>query len=413
MKKAKTSRLSRLQQFTRHKGYWFIVVFALVGGWAVYASYAAVPTNYSIIVVAGQSNADGAESYVRDAKGFDLFGAKSHPADGATKLIWSNLVKNSGPPPSALKSIGDDAAKYGSGQATFGPEVGLARGLYDQGRRNVLILKVSFGGLPLAQQPGQDWNVNSSNEAYSVLVNRMKETKAWVASQGGTSSVDGFYWVQGEGDANTASAAQYETNLRNLVNRSRTDLGMNSKAPFVIAKTSIAAWIQTAKNLSSTNPCGAVSCDQVAQADNTVRAAQQKVADTVPNTKIVDTLNLPRTGFMIHLSNQGELQLGALFAQASAGTPTPNQTAAPSAATGAASKAAGSASKTAATSSASSAQSTAASGETQPYANPVQALNDTPAKTSAKTIKKSVPWWQKVRRFFQLRIEHIKDYLSS
>lgn len=405
--KKKTSRLSRLERFARHKGYWFVVLFALFGGWVVYASYAAVPTNYSIIVIAGQSNADGAESYVQDA-GFDLF-AKSHPADSSTKLVWSNLVKNSGPPPVALKSIGDTASKYGSGQATFGPEVGLARGLYDQGRRNLLILKVSFGGLSLAQKDGQDWNVNSSNEAYSMLVNRMKETKAWVASQGGTSSVDGFYWVQGEGDVNAAAAAQYEANLRNLVNRSRTDLGMNSKAPFVIAKTSIAAWIQTAKNLTSTNPCGAVSCDQMTQADNTVRAAQQKVADTMPNTKIVDTLNLPRHGFNIHLSNQGELQLGALFAQASVGTPTPNQTPAPAAAAGAK---ASTSTKPAASGTSSTTPSTSTSG-TQLYDSPVQALNDQPTTATTKAAKKSTPWWQRLKRFFSQRVEHIKEYLSS
>jgi hypothetical protein len=409
--KKKTKRVSRLQRYAQHKGYWFVLAFALVGGWLVYASYAAVPVNYSVIVVAGQSNADGAESYVLDPpNNFDLFGAKGHPADSSTKLIWSNLVKNSGPPPVTLKSIGDASTKYGSGQATFGPEVGLARGLYDQGRRNVLILKVSFGGLSLAQKDGQDWNVNSSNEAYAVLVNRMKETKSWVASQGGSASVDGFYWVQGEGDANTASAAQYETNLRNLVSRSRTDLGMSSQAPFVIAKTSIAAWIQTAKNLSSVNPCGTASCDQVAQADNTVRAAQQKVADTVPNTKIVDTLNLPRHGFMIHLSNQGELQLGALFAQASAGTPVPNQ-AAPTPAPAASAAKGTSPSKPAAGTSGSGAA--ASDNPTQPYADPIQALNDKPATGSIKVVKKSVPWWKRIQNFFGERFSHIKDYISS
>jgi hypothetical protein len=240
-----------------------------------------------------------------------------------------------------------------------------------------------------------------------MLVQRMKDTKAWIASQGGTASVDGFYWVQGEGDTVPGLAPQYETNLRDLVARSRSDLGMSSQAPFVIAKTSLAAWIKTAQNLMGN--CGGTTCDQLTQADATVRAAQQKVADTVPNTKIVDTLPLPRHGLNIHLSNVGELQLGALFAQVSAGTPVP-----------VAATASGSAAATKASGTKSTAPPAAA---TNPSTNQVapgaQAASGTPpvvaskATANTKTAKKSVSWWQRVRNYLDQRLAGIKRYLSS
>jgi len=325
----KSTQRSRTKKTLQQKpkitfGVWSIgifgVVFVLFGIFVILKSRAATKPNYSIIIVAGQSNADGAEAYVYDqANNFDLFGAKAHSADTETKMVWSNLAGNSGPPPVALKSIGDSTTKYSNNQATFGPEVGLARGLYDQGRRNIIILKVTFGGLGLAQDPKiMDWNVHSSNEAYSILKSRLKSLNEWVVAQGATSSVDGFYWVQGETDAVPDKAPLYEANLKDLVAAAHTELGLRADAPFVLAKTSIAAWIQTAQNLIRVNPCGSVDCITLTAADQQVRAAQQKVADTVANVKISDTISLPRHGLNIHLSNVGELALGYAFAQASA-----------------------------------------------------------------------------------------------
>lgn len=392
-----------------HRRLVFIASFALIGGCLVYASFAATPPSYSIVVVAGQSNADGAESFVLDPPtGFDLFGAKGHPADASTKLVWTNLVNNVGPPPTTLKSIGTDAGKYGSGQATFGPEVGLARGLYDQGRKNLIILKVSYGGLSLGTNPnGQDWNVHSNNEAYASLVNRMKGVQAWVKSQGGTASVDGFYWVQGEGDTTPALAPQYEANLRDLVTRSRADLGMSPQAPFVIAKTSLAAWIKAAQNLLGN--CGSTSCAQLTQADQTVRAAQQKVADTVPNTKAVDTLSLPRNGLQIHLNNVGELQLGGMMAQATAGTVPAVGTAA-AAASAATTKSAPTTSKTGTST---TSPTVAAAGEVTTTANEPISLTASNVATGKKVTKKPPSIWERVRSFFSLRIQRIKQFLSS
>ncbi len=316
-------------KFSRHKALIVIGIttfFVLFGVFIIFRSHAATKPHYSIIIVAGQSNADGAEAYVNDTvSNFDLFGAKSHPADSQTKLVWSNLAGNSGPPPTVLKSIGNDAMKYTKNQATFGPEVGLARGLYDQGKRNIIVLKVSFGGVGLAQDPAvSDWNVHSKNEGFAFLKSRLTTLNEWVAAQGATSSVDGFYWVQGETDSSPEKAPLYEANLRDLIATAHSELGLQPTAPFVLAKTSLAAWIKTAQNLNKTNPCGKVDCAVVSSADQIVRAAQQKVADTTANVKIVDTISLPRHGLNIHLSNVGELALGYAFAQVSAGfNPTP------------------------------------------------------------------------------------------
>lgn len=406
--KRKTKRPSRYALILKYKYYWFVVVFGLLATYLIYTSYAATPVKYSVIVIAGQSNADGAESYVVDpTTNVNVFAAPGHPADSATKLIWSNLSNNSGPPPVALNSIATQSGKYTNDVANFGPEVGLARGLYDHGQRNVLILKVSYGGLSLASKAGIDWNVDSSNEAYSMLLSRMKETKAWIASQGGTASIDGFYWVQGEADATPTFAPLYEQNLQKLVTQARSDLGMTKDAPFVIAKTSIVPWIQTAQALTNNNPCGATSCEALAQADATVRAAQQKIADTIPNTKAVDTLPLPRHGFKIHLSNQGELQLGALFAQASFGTAQPTQSIAPSTTKNSVSSPATSKTKT----------STPNATTTKPvttYDSPAQALAETPTSTqTSKPKEQHVSWWKRIISNVHTRISNFWLYLTD
>lgn len=123
---------------------------------------------YSVLVVAGQSNAQGDESY--SALMDPPLG--SHPADSATKIMWSlgddqinvNRLNSSN---TQLMSL-TDIQPFGY----FGPEVGLARKLWDQGRRNMVILKVTYGLQRLAQTDNStfgglaDWNVHSINESY-------------------------------------------------------------------------------------------------------------------------------------------------------------------------------------------------------------------------------------------------------
>ena len=104
---------------------------------------------YSVLVVAGQSNAQGDESYA--ALMDPPLG--SHPADSATKIMWSMGDDQINPnridsPTNNLLTLTDVQA-FGY----FGPEVGLARKLWDQGRRNMVILKVTYGLQRLAQTP--------------------------------------------------------------------------------------------------------------------------------------------------------------------------------------------------------------------------------------------------------------------
>lgn len=265
---------------------------------------------YSVLVVAGQSNAVGNESLVNDGA-FNLFGSSADPADTDTHLLFSNSTHNNGADASALTT-----PQPSSEGTIFGPEVGLARRLHQLGRRRVVILKVAFSGQPLAQSSSEnlDWNVHSTNEAYARLLARASQLNTWFNHQRASYSYDGFYWMQGEADSKAGLAPLYEQNLRDLFTQARSDLNMNPSAQFVIGKTSTSASTQFGYDLSGDTHCAPYTCAQVEGFNQQVRAAQQAVADSMPNTSIVETEDLPHIGFKVHLSNQGQLLLGQRFA---------------------------------------------------------------------------------------------------
>lgn len=297
---------------------WAIFGATIIGGMkvanAAQANSAGLP--YSVLIVAGQSNAAGAESLVVDPQNnIDVFGAQTvQPADSQVQMRFDNGWNNSDSRinPVPLSTLQADPNQ----PATFGPEVGLSRRLYELGRRRIVILKVTVASTPLASDPNNsfDWNINSTNEGYQRLKDRASTLFSDIESQGATYSVDGFYWVQGEDDAhNTNFANQYEQNLRDFIDAARTDLGMAPNAPFVIGQTDVSEANEVVYGGSDPN-CQTQPCIDAEANNSTVREAQAAVASDTPNVEIVDTAPMPRTGLKIHLSNVGQLELGTQFA---------------------------------------------------------------------------------------------------
>lgn len=235
---------------------------------------------YSIYIIAGQSQAEGSNStrsnLPNDSEGFNK---RVHPADAETKFWWAG-ADGAGPKsfaealefvfqgktfvgwtfsgygganPSDLNTRMSNLA-LGNGQKRndspqnpneiFGPEYGIARTLYEQGRRKTIILKVSYGFQSLAQSSIKeipfDWNTTdwyNRNKSYRVLVEEFNRLTQHITDQGGTYTVDGFFWHQGGTDAVEQKYADvHQTNFSNLLDDARTRFELHPDAHFVAAK---------------------------------------------------------------------------------------------------------------------------------------------------------------------------------
>ena len=295
---------------------WTFSVRERIGAsWTGWSPRSSPVPHVSIVVVAGQSNATGWESEaVATATGKNLLTQSSSPADRAIPVAWDQPqttkparvgFDGSGPVPLLTPQILDDGQSSGpQGQQIFGPEVTLARGLYSAGVRDAVVLKVTKGGTRL----GDDGPWSPPGGAlYSALITDARDLQSWEASKGRSATIATINWYQGESDSTSALAPSYQRNLTSLITSMRTDLGTRPTTPFVIVKTSIAAYIDVQQR---TGVCSPSQCAAQHAADNEVRAADDAVAATLPSVALVDSILLPRTGVLLHLSNQGELLLG-------------------------------------------------------------------------------------------------------
>jgi len=260
-----------------------------------------------LLVVAGQSNALGYESFVIDPTTHkDVFTEKggSHADRKVLFTFQETGVQGGALPPGPLDT---PQVRTGATSPVFGPEIGLARYLYNEGHKNLLVVKVAFSGSSLAD----DWA--TKGEDLSLLVTRVKAAEAWATDQGWEPTIGGFYWMQGERDATvSAYAADYRTNLLHLIKNVRHDLSLKTTTPFVIGQIDLADFInfEVVHNL-----CSSSSCSSEKLWNSEVMKAESSVASRY--VLVAKTAKLPRYQDFLHLTDAGELSLGAEFGQLS------------------------------------------------------------------------------------------------
>jgi len=174
----------------------------------------------------------------------------------------------------------------GYGEVTgflFGPELSFAKRIGEaKNDKQILIIKVSFGGTDLTNQ----WKKNGSGLYEFLVYGTMSElpspTYEWegilnaisrIKSELGCDKItlSSFIWMQGESDAmDVTTAEMYSINLKAFIKNIRTDLAKDS-LPFVIGKISSGPW-----------PFGPI-----------VRRMQQFTASEIPNVFVVETDDLP------------------------------------------------------------------------------------------------------------------------
>ena len=181
----------------------------------------------------------------------------------------------------------------------FGPEISLGRSLSGRGVGKLAVVKVAYFGTNLAL----DWNPQATqgNRLYRRLSEHVATALRLLRESGEDPHIGGFFWMQGETDAaDSTHAAAYGENLTAFIARLRSDLNAPAM-PFIIGRI---------------GPAPAKGYAHQAL----VRAAQTRIAESVPAARWVDTDDLPRDTDGIHLLAPGVIALGKRMADAWAST---------------------------------------------------------------------------------------------
>jgi alpha-galactosidase len=112
----------------------------------------------------------------------------------------------------------------------FGPELPIGHLLGDYHDEPVLLVKVAFGGCSLSKDMRPPSSGGTTGEKYPQIVQAVKDAIGTLPeiipgySEAAGHEIVGFFWNQGESDMNPEAAAEYETNLVNLIKDLRKDL---------------------------------------------------------------------------------------------------------------------------------------------------------------------------------------------
>ncbi len=274
-----------------------------------------------LLIVAGQSNANGFESYATDpVTGIDYLaapytnGADTH--DLLTWLPWS-VLQGAGATPVPLDSPQQFLAGT-TALSIFGPEVGLGRQLWADTGRSVTFVKAAYEGTSLAV----DWSPSRKGTPpkglFPGMLAKVQSVMTADAAAGQFDVLGGFYWYQGETDATKPSwADDYQDHLTALIDAVRSDLPISPTAPVVLAKEDISQYVAY---LAATTGLSAKEQARFLAGNTAVRAADDWAAANLPDVREVDSLGLARAGpENIHLDNVSQLWIGEQMAKVSEG----------------------------------------------------------------------------------------------
>jgi len=260
---------------------------------------------FVVPLVSGQTHVAGAEAiplYVFAGQS-NMVGDSTHSAQ--LPLVDPMLARE----PSNVRFWGpnsDYAGRWGplqapteimepTGHSGFGPEIGAAPLLAARHPDiQVAIVKYARGGTNLYG----DWNPDNDLGLYIRLLARVTEAKRQLeADTGKAVRIAGFFWMQGESDAQfSESASGYAKNLTGFIASVRRDLHAPNM-PFVIGRIADLRWV-----------------DDRLQFSAVVREAQARVARTVPHAYLVSTDGLEHAALSsIHFSTRGTVDLGRRF----------------------------------------------------------------------------------------------------
>lgn len=235
----------------------------------------------NLFILAGQSNNHGSAAT-------SVTNAPIHYKEGkiANSKLWTDNEK--------FEDLELGSTHYygtSSGAGWFGPLVSLADAIGKKSISDNYYVQSSRGGTDLYTQ----WEA-TDGPLYKRLIERVKNAKAYLESQGYSVRLKGFCFNQGEGDASDLTKANaYEDNEVAFINALRADLG-DSGLKVVI--------IRLSDNTTYTYKA-------------TIQAAQDAVAAALSNVTVINTDNYPAFPVdTVHYGNQGMIRMGREIATA-------------------------------------------------------------------------------------------------
>jgi hypothetical protein len=256
-----------------------------------------------LILVAGQSNAVGFDTNPSELppnpadKDILFWWRTGDPPpddhDSTSGGKWTHLQSQ---PKGNPKDRSEDrqGGNFASPSGGFGPEISLARTLYENGDKRLAILKAAWSATSIAQ----DWNpagLDGSGSCYRALVSETRDAIAAAQAQDITLHLRALVWVQGESDANPSAAPAYEEALGRMIATLRTDL----HSPRLIVLLAVNTEFGGGTNFFIPR----------------IIKAQQSLAAKDPRVLYVDT-STATTANTVHFDSAGTLEVGRRLAQA-------------------------------------------------------------------------------------------------
>lgn len=256
------------------------------------------PRPVRVFLVAGQSNAEGADTHAAEVDDFPPFVGAGAPQPDV--LYWYE----NGPTSSAFTSAGWIPLQPELQRKILGPELTFARKVESAGRGPIAIVKSSCGGTSLAV----DWDPGNplGKRMYERTLALLRTALADLTSKNVAWRLEGVLWQQGENDMLNATWVQeYGWRLTALIDRLRTDIGVPD-LPWFVGETSFKGiWgIDYRDHM------------QILRSQQLTAIAADPLAHFVPTSHLAFKVDKGCPCPHYHFGTEGQLQLGEAYAAA-------------------------------------------------------------------------------------------------
>ncbi len=253
-------------------------------------------TTLRVFLVAGQSNAEGADTHASEVDSFPPFVGAGTPQNDVA--FW---YENGAAP---YSSGGWIALQPELQRKILGPEITFARKVKGCISDPLAIIKSTRGGTDLAE----DWDPDATTgpRMYARTITLLETALAELTADGIAWEFGGVLWHQGENDMlNDDFVAEYATNLTALIDRFRTDLEEPNLEWFVGATSDKCIWGMDYRDNM-----------QILRSQQLAVVAADPLVHFVPASHLAFKLDTYEMAPHYHFGTEGQLQLGEEYADA-------------------------------------------------------------------------------------------------
>jgi hypothetical protein len=261
-----------------------------------------------LVVVAGQSNCQGFDTLAEDLVPasidkeilfmFDTDGEPKYDNgfhNASSYGQWTTLrAQPNGVP--HVKNGMINSYTFRTKTGGFGPEISIARSLYENGMTNIAVLKFAFASSGFK---GKHWN--PGDELNKTFMSRYAQAVKKLKEQGFTVQVEAVFWHQGESDTKNSN---YPKQFMAFVSDLRSKWG-RPKLPFITSVSTPDYWLWS----------GIVTEKERKQRNKGVGAVHAAIAEKDTHIYYVDDRGCQRSKICGHYSSQGTLEIGSRMAK--------------------------------------------------------------------------------------------------